>query len=178
MAGIPVSNYEHLEPWRALEARIEPWTLSLAGKKVLVVHPFEKSIQRNFENRKNISGLSEFLPEFELKTLRPPLTLSRGEDRSWKASFRELVSQVGEVDFDVALVGAGSYGLPLANEIRLLGKSAIHTAGATQLFFGLPGVRWAQGYAVSKFIDATWLPPLSEEVTPEIRKIEGGSYHQ
>ena len=48
----------------------EPWTAALAGKKVLVIHPFEKSIRRQYAKRELLFENPDVLPAFELKTLK------------------------------------------------------------------------------------------------------------
>lgn len=45
-------------------------------------------------------------------------------------------------DYDVAIVGAGAYSLPLAAHARDAGHAAIQMSGATQLLFGIKGKRW------------------------------------
>ena len=42
-----------------------------------------------------------------------------------------------EIEFDVAIIGCGAYGLPLAVEAKRMGKQAIHMGGATQVLFGI-----------------------------------------
>lgn len=51
-------------------------------------------------------------------------------------------------DFDVAIIGCGAYGFPLAAKLKRAGKIAIHLGGVTQLLFGIKGRRWenAQKY--------------------------------
>ena len=39
---------------------------------------------------------------------------------------------IAEIDFEVALIGCGAYGLPLAAHVKRLGKKAVHLGGATQ----------------------------------------------
>ena len=39
----------------------------------------------------------------------------------------------------------------MANEIKKMGKVAIHLAGATQLMFGIVGKRWEEEYIYSDF---------------------------
>ena len=47
-----------------------------------------------------------------------------------------------EAEFDVLIVGAGAYGLPLAAEAKRMGKVGIHIGGAIQILFGILGHRW------------------------------------
>ena len=42
-------------------------------------------------------------------------------------------------DFDVALIGCGAYGFPLAAKLKTAGKQAIHLGGVLQALFGIKG---------------------------------------
>ena len=57
-------------------------------------------------------------------------------------TFEMMCDDISKIDFDVALLGCGGYGLPLCNYIRhTLGKSAIYVGGGLQLLFGVMGSR-------------------------------------
>ena len=62
-----------------------------------------------------------------------------------------MIEKCIRLEFDVAIIGCGAYGFPLANEIKKMGKVAIHLAGATQLMFGIVGKRWEEEYIYSDF---------------------------
>lgn len=47
-----------------------PWTLSLKGKKVLVVHPFQETILTQYDRRSFIWENKDTLPDFELFTIK------------------------------------------------------------------------------------------------------------
>ena len=55
-----------LEPfWNA-----SPWTKALEGKKVLVVHPFARSIEKQYNEQRNLLfDNPDILPLFELSTI-------------------------------------------------------------------------------------------------------------
>ena len=57
-------------------------------------------------------------------------------------SLEEIEVRIKDVDFDIALIGAGAYGLPLTLYCKSLGKMALQTGGATQTLFGIMGKRW------------------------------------
>jgi len=44
-----------------------------------------------------------------------------------------MKNEISEIDFDVAIIGAGAYGLPLASYIKEMGRQAIHMGGSTQM---------------------------------------------
>ena len=84
--------------------------------------------------------------------------------------------RIAEKEFDVAIIGAGAYGFPLAAYVKSLGKQAIQMSGATQILFGIRGKRWDEHPLISKFYNDSWVRPLKSETPPEIKKVEGGSY--
>lgn len=156
----------------------DSWVKSLAGKKVLVIHPYEKSIQIQYEKRKLIFP-NGFLPEFELKTLKAVQTIAGTKDERFNTWFDALYwmeEQIDNIDFDIALIGCGAYGFPLAAYIKKIGKRAIHLGGATQLIFGIMGSRWEEKDYVKKYVNEYWTRPLPEETPDEAKKIENGCY--
>ena len=52
-----------------------------------------------------------------------------------------MEERIGKIDFDVALLGCGAYGLPFAASIKRMGKKAVHLGVATQILFGIKGKR-------------------------------------
>lgn len=71
-----------------------------------------------------------------------------------------MKNKINNLQFDVALIGAGAYGLPLASFIKRMGKKAIHLGGVLQLFFGIQGKAWDSWKIYNKF----WTKPkLSEQ---------------
>ena len=77
-----------------------------------------------------------------------------------------MKKEIAHRDFDVALIGAGAYGLFLATECKRLGKVGIHIGGATQLLFGILGKRWTDpsspdSSSVLPFINEHWTGPAN-----------------
>lgn len=64
------------------------------------------------------------------------------------ASSLDVLSRVCEelaaIDFDVALIGAGSLGIPLAHHVKQLGRVGISLGGHLQVLFGVQGKRWRE----------------------------------
>ncbi|MCM1157859.1 MAG: hypothetical protein NC300_09460 [Bacteroidales bacterium] len=152
-----------------------PWTYALRGKRVLVIHPFEKSIQKNYKSRKKFFDNSDFLPDFELITLKAVQTLADNKGTGFSTWFDALDSmerQMREIDFDIALIGAGAYGFPLAAYAKEMGKKALHIGGMLQLYFGIRGAYYDQfGYH-----NEYWTRPLEEEKPKGYKKVEAGRY--
>jgi hypothetical protein len=156
-----------------------PWSAHLAGRKVLVIHPFAQTIERQYKSvRKHLFKNPKVLPPFELKTVRAVLSLANHTSgfSDWFEALAHMQQEISEVDFDIALIGAGAYGLPLAAYIKGLGKQAVHMGGATQLMFGIKGKRWDGVKDVARFYNEYWVRPLPEETPAEAGVVEGGCY--
>jgi len=176
-SGVKIAPIEQLEPFVALSHSVSPWTRGLAGKRVLVIHPFVESIQRQYANRESIAGVSEVMPGCDLQVLQPPVTFA-GEktDRPWRFHFEQLVADAQQREFDIAITGAGSYGLPIAHEISKNGKQAIHLGGSLQLLFGIRGKRWEGVSPYNDYMDETWVRPSPSEIPQGSNNVEGGAY--
>jgi len=156
-----------------------PWSRMLAGKKVLVVHPFEDSIRHQFQNeRDKIFKNQDVLPLFELKTVKAvqTLTYNTGSFNNWIEVFDFMKGEIAKQDFDVALIGAGGYGLPLGAFIKSLGKQAIHMGGATQILFGIRGTRWDNLPQFHPFFNEHWKRPYPHEQPERAKLHENGAY--
>ncbi|MDD2337021.1 MAG: hypothetical protein PHD01_10645 [Geobacteraceae bacterium] len=155
-----------------------PWTVVLKGKKILVIHPFEDSIQKQYSLRTKIWDNPDILPEFELKTLRAVQTIAgeKSEYKNWFEALNAMKERTSSIDFDIALIGCGAYGLPLSAHVKRMGKQAVHLAGWTQVLFGIKGKRWIDNPRVARLMNRYWAHPLSSEVPQKYRTIEGGCY--
>jgi hypothetical protein len=132
-----------LEPWAAYREDRGSWTLGLTGKRVLVINPFSKTVAAQFARRQDIKTIRHILPDFELLTHRPPVTLGGwNNEKTWVGNLHALMNEVAQLQFDVAIIGCGAYGLPLGAFIKQLGRKAIHLGGVTQLLFGVRGKWW------------------------------------
>ena len=159
-----------------------PWSWELRGKRVLVVHPFSESITKQYETvREKIFKNPKMLPQFELNVIKAPQTITgnKTEYSTWTETLHALEEQVRKEEFDVALIGCGAYGLPLAAAVKKMGKIGIHLGGATQLLFGIRGRRWAEHPAFLKYqslMTEAWSSPLECERPQGWKKIEEGCY--
>ena len=173
-----------IEPWWAKN----PWTRFLKGKRVLVVHPFAESIASQYKKREKLFDNPDVLPEFGSLTVIKAVQSMGGESngfRDWFEALHHMEEQVDKVDYDVALIGCGAYGLPLAAHCKRQGKKVIHLGGALQLLFGIRGNRWERdtygkgwpGINYSKLLsNPNWVRPLELEITRNADKVEEGCY--
>jgi hypothetical protein len=166
--------HSELQPYR----HANPWSEALAGKKVLVIHPFEESIRRQYARRELLFQDPRVLPAFELITLKSVQSLA-GNDvpfRDWFAALDSMVARAKAIDFDIAIIGAGAYGMPLAAAIKRLGKKAVHLGGVTQMLFGIRGKRWDERPEYQPFFNEHWVRPLPEEAPAQFQSVEQGCY--
>lgn len=154
------------------------WSQALKGKKVLVIHPFAKTIKEQYEkNRSRLFGeYSDYiLPEFaSLQVIQAVQTIAgnhAGFD-TWFDALEHMEREIDKCDFDVALIGCGAYGFPLAAYCKRIGKQGIHVGGPLQLYFGIKGKRWEH----HGFYNEYWVNPDESEKPKNLDKVEGGCY--
>jgi len=179
LASLPkrplLAPLESLEPY----FHPQPWSSALAGRRVLVVHPFVESITSQYlQHRHDLFANPAILPEFELEVVAPPQTLApaTGGYVDWEQAFEGLKAQVLERSFDVALLGCGAYGLPLGAAIKRHGRQAIHLGGSLQLLFGIRGRRWDAFPAYQPFFNDAWVRPSVTETPQRARSVDAVRY--
>ncbi len=158
-----------------------PWSAELADKVVLVVHPFAQTIESQYRNHRDMLFADPLvLPEFELKTLMPVQSIAgaRCGFPDWFSALDDTCNRIAEQEFDVAIVGAGAYGLPIGAFVKGLGKQAVHMGGATQLLFGIIGRRWETEYAdtIMPLMNEHWTRPSVTETPAGAGSVEAGCY--
>ena len=143
-----------------------PWTRVLEGKKVLVIHPFVKTIEKQYQKR-HLLFKNNLLPDFELITLKAIQgidTQKATEDYgNWFNALQTMCNEIDKLDFDVALIGAGSFGMFLANHVKQTGKQAVHLGGFLQILFGITGERWEQDEKFMQIKNEHWTRPSEDE---------------
>lgn len=158
-----------------------PWSRELAGKKVLVIHPFEESIRSQVGRRDLVwRHMPEVLPHCEIEVIRAPYGFSKTDFADWFDMLKWLEGQVDAAfarnPFHVALIGCGAAGIPLAVKVKELGGIGIHLGGPLQLLFGIRGRRWNQRAEFQPIFNEHWVCPRPEE-TPEVADtVDGGGY--
>lgn len=158
----------------------EPWTAALQGKKVLVVHPFTRSIQSQFTKKDKIFTGVHTLPDFNLITYRSVQSIAGNKPLgydSWFHALESMKEDIAKIDFDIAILGCGAYGMPLSAYIkRDLRKKAIHLGGNVQILFGIRGSRWENDSNFSHIFNDNWVKPLPEETPSGHHSIDSNCY--
>ncbi|MFB6341485.1 hypothetical protein ACE1ET_07170 [Saccharicrinis sp. FJH62] len=166
---------EDIEPFFAPN----PWTKALKGKKVLIVHPFAKTIEQQYKKRQLLFE-NDLLPDFEIRTVKAVQSIAgvKTEFADWFEALESMKRQIDAIDYDICIIGAGAYGFPLAAHVKRSGKKAIHMAGVTQLLFGIIGNRW-ENYIVwpyTNLFNEHWVRPGDTEKPVGANKVEGACY--
>lgn len=153
------------------------WTSALAGKRVLVVHPFEETINNQYKLRKKLFLSENLIPEFELITLKAVQSIGGASVfKSWFDALDYMKSKMDQIDYDICIIGCGAYGFNLAAHAKRTGHKAIHLGGATQLLFGIIGKRWEDRDYYKDIINQYWCRPQNNEKPNSANKVEGGCY--
>ncbi|WP_316932838.1 hypothetical protein, partial [Bacteroides intestinalis] len=161
-----------------------PWTAALENKKVLVVHPFAETIQKQYLRKELIHKDPRVLPTFDLQTIKAIQTIgNQGDGRfeTWFDSLEFMKNEIDKMDYDVCLLGCGAYGMPLAAHVKRSGKKAVHLGGSLQLLFGIRGARWENSnynatYNYSKLMNEFWVKPSATETPSKAQQVEEGCY--
>ena len=156
-----------------------PWSTALEGKKVLVIHPFEETIKKQYnENRQRLYHDNNVLPVFTLHTLKAVQSLGgcSNEFDNWFDALDYMYQKAMTIDFEIAIIGCGAYGFPLAAKLKQSGKKVIHMGGVTQFLFGIKGGRWDSRPDYAAFYNDYWVRPLESEKPKSADQVENGCY--
>ncbi len=172
--GALLTDIGNLEPYYATN----PWSRALVGKKVLVIHPFSESIARQYLHREKLFKNANILPEFDLYTLKAVQSIAGTKTvfNDWFEALEYMYNEAMKIDFDIAIIGCGAYGFPLAAKLKQAGKQAIHLGGATQILFGVWGSRWDSIAPIKVLKNEYWIRPSEEETPQGVEKVEGACY--
>lgn len=157
------------------------WMSLLKGKNVLVIHPYAELIEKQYAKREVLFQDNDMLPEFNLYTIKAVQTIGEIIDErfaTWMEALEYMENEARKIDFDVALIGCGAYGLPLAARIKQMGKIGIHCGGELQTYFGIRGKRWDEGFPdiMEEITNEYWIRPELLEEKDQLEKVENGCY--
>ena len=155
---------------------LAPWANSLSGKRILVISGFSKSFEMQHARIKKVFPISAY-PEFFAEFINSPISTGGLSDGlNWVDHLERMKREMETKDFDVALISAGAYAMPLAHYAKKMGKIGIMCGGELQLFFGVIGKRWEQMEKVTKYKNEYWIRPSESERPANWREIEDGCY--
>lgn len=166
-----------------------PWTKALKGKKVLVVHPFADLISDQYHKKQRLLFKDpNILPDFNLLTIKAVQSLGGHSDNfdNWFEALEWTKREMDKMNYDIALIGCGAYGFPLAAHAKRTGHKAVHLAGALQLLFGIRGKRWddpnygsatlGKSGMYQTLFNEHWVYPSDTLKPATSNDVEGGCY--
>jgi len=159
------------------------WLKSLKNKKVLVIHPFTDTIKKQYIKRDKIFKRG-YLPKFKLINLQAVQSMGgeTSDFKNWFDALNYMKSEMEKIDFDIALIGCGAYGYPLAAHAKKIGKIGFHIGGELQLIFGIIGKRYENlkhfnSFPIKrKMVNKYWCRPSVKERPTNYKRVENGCY--
>jgi hypothetical protein len=179
--SIPKCSALSLEPYYLPPGEFS-WMSALKGKRVLVLHPFVHTFQRQIQHLLALYPNRSWFEGCMFHFLRPPVTLAGNHGHlDWKEHEEKCFQQIREHQqdhpFDVALVGAGGYGMLLSHRIHQEFQThVVYIGGALQLFFGVIGKRWFSNKEVMTLMNDQWVRPVKEDQPTDFKRVEKGCY--
>ena len=155
------------------------WMPALEGKKVLVIHPFEDTIRKQHARLDKLFANPEMAPHYELKTIKAVQSIAGNQPEGFNDWFEALdwmKREIDKTDFDIAIIGCGAYGFPLAAYVKQIGKKAIHLGGATANLFGIRSNMVDNSEQLSALVNEYWVRASKEETPNGKELVEGSLY--
>ena len=161
------THYQTMEPDRSIPEITNNCYLPLfENKKILLISPYAKFIQSRaqkevYENAWKIIGKSWFNPA-NVMSLEIPYSYFSAKQTHEKFGdsitlYKSICDQINCYEYDVALIGAGALGIPIANHIKHQGKVGISLGGHLQVTFGVAGARWRRDPEWRAYLNETWV---------------------
>lgn len=154
------------------------WTGVLRGKTVLVIHPFAKLMEKQYLKRDYLFATQDILPKMNLKAYQAVQSMGGNSNYiSWFDALKKMEDDISKIEFDVALIGCGAYGMPLGAFIKSkLHKISIHIGGTLQLLFGIKGKRWDGINLFCDLYNEYWVRPTEDLRPKNYKSVENGCY--
>lgn len=158
-----------------------PWTPAMEGKKVLVIHPFEDTIRKQHDKGRyeHLFADNRLTPNYELQTIKAVQSIAGNkpdEFDDWFQALDWMKSEIDKREFDIAIIGCGAYGFPLAAHVKQIGKKAVHLGGAVQNLFGIRSNASEKNKNLARLINDCWVRPSQSETPKGIEKVENSRY--
>jgi hypothetical protein len=175
--------YLDMEPDRSVPSNPSLCYLDhFRGRRLLLVAPFarlleERATRATFEAVWAKTGKSWFEPA-NVDSVEFPYGY---DPKTWQRFptildlFAHIVGEIEGRTFDVALVAAGGLGIPIASQIKRMGRVAISLGGHLQVLFGVLGGRWRDRADWQEhYFNAHWIgmperyhPPSKDRLTDD-----------
>ncbi len=164
-----------LDPERQIPSSPENCYLQfLQDKKVLLICPFahllaERANKETFEAVWSKTGKKWFNPS-SVQSVEIPYGFAEETQKNFPTSFdllEHIYSLIDPLEYDVALIAAAGYAIPIATYIKRQNKVAIDVGGHLQVLFGVMGKRWRESKEYQeKYITDAWID-MPEKYKPK-----------
>lgn len=172
---IPKFHVRNLEPYYFEDS----WMSAMKGKRILIVHPFIKTIETQLTKLDSIFPGRSWFEDCTFTFVKPPITFAGNhEGKDWLEHYKIFIDTIRNYsNFDIALVAAGGYGMLISEFIFTeLKKSVMYIGGPLQLFFGIIGKRWIDNKEIMAMMNDAWVHPSIEETPLNYTQVEKGCY--
>ena len=116
---------------------------------------------------------------YELKTIKAVQSIAGNQPEGfgdWFEALDWMKREIDKTDFDIAIIGCGAYGFPLAAYVKQIGKKAIHLGGATANLFGIRSNMVDNSEQLRALVNEYWVRASKEETPRGKELVEGSLY--
>ena len=160
--------YQHTEPDRSIPSDESNCYLPyFEGRKLLLISPYadllkSRATEMTFESVWGNIGKKWFRPcvteSYEIPYSYVNSVQTHKTHTDSIGLFESICSNVAGMDFEIAFIGAGALGLPLASHLKSQGRIAISLGGHLQVLFGVGGGRWSRDeFWTTNYINQHWI---------------------
>lgn len=159
-----------------------PWLADLANLRWLVIHPFEQTIRAQLPHLSSLGTFPDSCASalhqraLDTRFFSPPQFsyMVPPRHRDWFHALEEIKQEMElqKDHFDIALIGAGAWSIPLAAHAKAIGRKGLHLGGSLQLLFGIKGGRFEKW----GLYNDRWIRPLPQDCPADFTRMEKGAY--
>jgi hypothetical protein len=120
------------------------WLDGVREHRFVVLTPFVSTVRAQLSRLDRVWGREFSLGEHNVRLVECPhyAHLVPPRDSDWFTALDRLTLEMNRESYDVALIGAGAWSLPLAVRAKQNGRVGVHLGGQLQRVFGITGGRW------------------------------------
>ena len=174
LPGIARGDFYALEPGGA------PWLQPMAKLRWLVITPFTETMRGQLPKLSLLNIFTGVTPADLARVADTCRFLSCPQlpymvtprHRDWFHGLEEMQASISQAEFDIAIVGAVAWSLPLVAHAKQMGKMAMHLGGTLNLLFGIKGGRFEHRGLYNEH----WIRPLESERPANFKLLENGAY--
>ena len=175
LPDLPRIAAQKLEPYYSMGS---DFPRIFEGKRVLIITSHYNTTKRQLEKTDKLFDPPLFGKTTTFTVYKAPQQNCGSSDgMSWTAHLEKMKLDIKELDFDIALVSCGGFGMIICDHIfSELKKSVMYVGGALQIYFGIMGQRWRTNEGILKHVNENWTYPLDEDKPKNPNLCENNCY--